>query len=179
LHNRAGLVFKLAHDTWTETILHNFCAQPNCADGENGAPVRPAIDANGYVYGTTINGGGGGGVIFRVSPTGGYSVIYRFTDVYTTGETPYGGVLIDPSGDLFAPLDYAGPDPDRAGTVVRLHHGSTGWKATVLYTFCSKPTCNDGGYPESGVIFEPSGNLLGTAQQFGPKNGGTVFELTP
>ena len=182
LHNNAGLVFKLAHDTWTETIIHNFCAETNCADGENGASVRPAIDAGGNVYGTTVNGGGGGGVIFRISPTGSYSVIHKFPNVYTTGETPLGGVLVDSSGDLFAPLEGAGPNINptpRAGTLVKLHHGGNGWVVSVLYVFCSKQNCNDGGYPRSGVIFDASGDLLGTTQKLGSHNGGTVFELTP
>jgi uncharacterized repeat protein (TIGR03803 family) len=65
-----GTVFMLSHGAgWTENVLHNFCTQPNCADGET--PLAPVIlDKNGDLYGTTSEGGanGDGGTVFRLKP---------------------------------------------------------------------------------------------------------------
>src|SRR2546430_14589947 len=48
----------LAHDTWTETAFHDFCAQTNCTDGR--FPTgRLTMDSSGNLYGTTAEGGAG------------------------------------------------------------------------------------------------------------------------
>ena len=53
-HN-AGTVFVLTPNAdksrWTETVLHSFCAQSDCADGL--VPQNLVIDASGLLYGTT------------------------------------------------------------------------------------------------------------------------------
>src|SRR5690349_17698513 len=46
----------------------------------------------------------------------------------------------------------------------------------VLYNFCSQEQCTDGAQP-TGVIADPSGNLLGVTYPGGDNNSGTVFEL--
>jgi uncharacterized repeat protein (TIGR03803 family) len=48
----------------------------------------------------------------------------------------------------------------------------------TVYAFCSVPNCTDGSYPESGVIFDKTGNLYGTANA-GGVGFGSVFSLTP
>ena len=48
----------------------------------------------------------------------------------------------------------------------------------ALYTFCSAPDCLDGRSPNSGVVFDNSGNLYGTANA-GGAGFGVVFSLTP
>lgn len=62
----AGVVFEIATDG-TETILHTFCSESNCTDGEY--PYGDLImDGQGNLYGTTADGGAHGyGVIFKIS----------------------------------------------------------------------------------------------------------------
>jgi uncharacterized repeat protein (TIGR03803 family) len=56
---------------------------------------------------------------------------------------------------------------------------------TVLYSFCSQANCTDGANPESKLIFDASGNLIGTTILGGVVDGcygngcGTVFKLAP
>jgi len=60
-----GVVFRYNDG---ETVLHNFCSQPNCADG-NGPAAGLIMDAAGNLYGTTQAGGAaGGGTVFELSP---------------------------------------------------------------------------------------------------------------
>jgi uncharacterized repeat protein (TIGR03803 family) len=46
-----------------------------------------------------------------------------------------------------------------------------------VYSFTEAPP--DGGAPDAGVIFGPSGTLLGTTVNGGNANEGTVFAITP
>lgn len=48
---------------------------------------------------------------------------------------------------------------------------------TVLYSFCSKPKCGDGGYPR-GIIENKAGKFYGTTRN-GGSGWGTVFKLAP
>src|SRR5207253_4069241 len=70
--NGQGVVFglSLAGTGWTETVLHSFCTQTNCLDGQ--LPFAGVIiDGAGNLYGTTFVGGeNGSGVVFRLSPAG-------------------------------------------------------------------------------------------------------------
>ena len=49
---------------------------------------------------------------------------------------------------------------------------------TTLHAFCGKLPCRDGAGPlESPLVEDASGNFFGTAQNFGDRNGGTLYEL--
>ena len=53
----------------------------------------------------------------------------------------------------------------------------------VLYSFCSQTNCADGAAPESGLVIDSSGNLIGATSAGGTfafdSGMGTVFELLP
>jgi len=62
--------------------------------------------------------------------------------------------------------------------------GGAEWTPTTLYSFCAKAYCADGLYPRSGLIFDSSGNLYGTATssdllRCNPQSCGMVFKLIP
>ena len=50
---------------------------------------------------------------------------------------------------------------------------------TVLYPFCSKPSCSDGERPWTGLTADSIGNLYGTTSRGGASDAGTVFKLSP
>ena len=79
-----------------------------------------------------------------------------------------GTLAIDPSGNLYGTAEGGGAY--HSGTAFELISGPAGWTETVLYAFCEKPKCSDGGSPQAGVIRDSDGNLYGTA--------GIVFELS-
>jgi uncharacterized repeat protein (TIGR03803 family) len=62
-----GNVFKIVAPA-QETVLYNFCSQPNCTDGVG--PFASLIeDKSGNLYGTTKLGGAfGDGVVFEIIP---------------------------------------------------------------------------------------------------------------
>jgi uncharacterized repeat protein (TIGR03803 family) len=173
----------------TESVLHTFCTQANCADGY--APAAGLTeDASGNFYGTTSEGGShpgtcpsaqGCGTVFRLDRAGNYTVLYNFCSQANCadGETPQAGLAVDASGNLFGTTLYGGayhidPNGNGGGTAFKLDSAGN---YKVLYNFCSQTNCTDGYYPYAGLTEDASGNLYGTALYGGANRGGTAFKL--
>jgi len=179
-----------------QTVLYNFCSQPNCIDGENPASALTP-DGAGNLYGTTQLGGAKMyGTVYELSPNGhgGYNetVLYSFCSLHncTDGSYPDSYVTFDGHGNLYGTTYYGGlvasgpysgyglvfqlsPEP-RAGCPSGSNTGN-GWCEIILYNFMSDP---DGAFPFSGLIWDALGNLYGTT--YGGGSGtGTVYELSP
>jgi uncharacterized repeat protein (TIGR03803 family) len=189
-----GTVFEIAKTASgyanTPTVLYNFCAQPNCADGA--VPNGLIADAAGNLFGTTAFGGATNqGTAFEIAKTAnGYAstptVLVSFGGTGDTG--PIAGLLADAAGNLFGTTFLAGANPgfldEGAGTVFEIAKTASGYAntPTVLYNFCAQTNCTDGAEP-NGLIADAAGNLLGTTQSFGANGGiggvgaGTVFEI--
>jgi len=154
----------------TETVLYNFCTQPNCSDGAY--PLSNlTFDAAGNLFGATGGGGlWGYGTVFELSPngSGGWneSVLYSFTGV-ADGAYPEGPVIFDSVGNLYGTANEGGAYG--YGVVFELSPVLGGWTETALYSFAND---GDGANPSGGVIMDPAGNLYGTTLS-------TVFELSP
>jgi len=175
-----GTAFKL-DTSGNYTVLHDFCSQANCADGET--PYAGLTeDAAGNLYGTTQYGGAnhidpnanGGGTVFKLDTSGNYTILYNFCSQAncTDGYQPYAGLIVDPSDNLYGTTYNGGANG--GGTVFKLDSAG---KFTVLYTFCSQANCADGEQPYAGLIEDASGNLYGTTFSGGANGGGTVFKL--
>ncbi|HEX4920248.1 MAG TPA: choice-of-anchor tandem repeat GloVer-containing protein, partial [Candidatus Bathyarchaeia archaeon] len=85
----AGVVFRIT-PTGTLTVLHNFCSQPGCADGQS--PTSPLVQGgDGNLYGTAEGGGGNGdGVIYKITPIGKFTVLHNLNRT-TDGYNPFAG----------------------------------------------------------------------------------------
>lgn len=196
--NAGGTVFELSPaegGDWTETVLYNFCAQTNCADG--GLPFAGLVmDGLGNLYGTTITGGtysggtcggGGCGTVFELSPpTQGdawvETVLWNFKgNLNNDAALPIGRLNWDAVGNLYGTTESGGNSVSR-GTVFELSPISGGgWSESLLYIFCANgPPCPDGIEPMAGVSFDASGNIYGTTSS-GAFDGkwGTAYRLTP
>jgi uncharacterized repeat protein (TIGR03803 family) len=180
--DNGGAVFELTprgNGHYKETVLYSFCAQANCADGED--PQADLIaDPQGNLYGTTVYGGANnGGAVFKVTPRGKETALYSFCaqDGCTDGSYPVAGLIADAQGNLYGTTPSGGVNG--GGTAFRLtHKGREHYKETVLYTFCAQTNCADGNAPFAGLIADAQGNLYGTTTGGGAKGDyGTVFEL--
>jgi uncharacterized repeat protein (TIGR03803 family) len=174
-----GTVFKLSPPKtkggkWTEKELHAFAGGTDGAN-PNGKLV---LDIKGAVYGTTAWGGGttcqgpGCGTAFELRPPtkiGGAwteEILHRFTGA-NDGEGPNGGLIFDARGALYGTTIDGGPGNGR-GTVFKLapsNGHSRSWTETFLHVFSS---CNGTApcEPNAGVIFDSTGNLYGTGDNF-------------
>lgn len=163
---------------WNETILHTFTGVP---DGINPWTENLVLDPSGNIYGTT--GGGGtydNGTAFELSPSGGgytETILHSFGSG-TDGRYPFGGVVLDPAGNVYGTT--IGGGPGRAcstgcGTVFQLTPSNGSWLEKIVYNF----DVLHGYYPNSDLIRDASGNLYGTAIASLIYNDGVVFKLAP
>jgi uncharacterized repeat protein (TIGR03803 family) len=88
------------------------------------------------------------------------TVLYNFTGG-SDGSHP-SGLTPDGAGNFYGTTAYGGTNGD--GTVFKLSpNGRGGWNETMLYSFCSAPSCTDGANPIGPVILDSAGNLYGIA----------------
>ncbi len=165
----AGTIFKIT-PSGTLTTLHTFNQR---ADGIT--PEGGLIQANdGNFYGVTESGGayGYGGLVFKMTPQGAYSVLYSFCDC-GDGSGP-SAVIQAADGNFYGTT--RGGGANGYGTVFKLT--PQGVLAT-LHSFDS----TDGAYPGSRLLQASDGNLYGTTAHGGNPSCtdgcGTVFEITP
>jgi uncharacterized repeat protein (TIGR03803 family) len=165
-----GVVFTLT-PAGQETVLYTFTGGTDGSTPDAGL----VFDSEGNLYGTTYQGGASGyGVVFKLDPSGKYSVLYNFTG-QADGGNPIAGVVLDAAGNLYGTTEYGGSAAGQHGHGVVYEVGPSG-QETVLHTFAGPP---DGSAPYGGVIFDSAGNLYGTTYHGGKQAAGVVFELTP
>jgi uncharacterized repeat protein (TIGR03803 family) len=190
-----GAVFELkpGSNGWTESVLHYFCTQPHCADGDfpRGGLI---FDQAGNLYGTTAAGGtkavgGGDGVVFELTPGKGgdwsETVLFTFHGG-KEGFAPFSGVVFDAKGNLYGTTIWGGEGGGLCrgnngfgcGTVFKLTPSAGLWTESIVHDFRAG---RDGIIP-SGVLLDSGGNIYGTTTSSGaPPNftgGATSFKLT-
>jgi len=187
--NAHGTVFELSpsNNSWSETVLYNFCGAANCADGASpqGGLV---MDAFGNLFGVTPSGGnscnyqnGGCGVLYEIVPDGTAStesVLHAFCarQDCADGAIPYAAPVLDDSGNLFGTADVGGSPYSHGGVVFVL----SGPALRTVHAFCSRDNCTDHVGPAAGIIRGPSGRLFGTTSGTNsPTMGATVYALRP
>jgi uncharacterized repeat protein (TIGR03803 family) len=161
-HNN-GTIFELSK-SGVFKVLYSFCAQANCADGEE--PYAGLIQSsNGNLYGTTAGGGAyDNGTVYEISPAGYFRTIHSFCAQRpgcTDGATPYAGLVEDANGNLYGTTFYGGANG--YGSVFEI---TAGRQFVLVHSFDN----TDGAYPNSALILASDGNLYGTAN--------TIFQIT-
>jgi uncharacterized repeat protein (TIGR03803 family) len=117
------------------------------------------LDPKGNLYGTTTQGGVNyGGVLYKLSASGEYMVLYSFSS--SSGFAPWAGVVRDSAGNLYG-TTAAGGGPADAGVVYELDMSGD---YTVLYVFQGGA---DGSGPYTGVSRDSAGNLFGATEYGG------------
>jgi uncharacterized repeat protein (TIGR03803 family) len=144
-------------------------------DGEE--PRAALIDVNGTLYGTTYAGGsiacaGGCGTVFKITPAGKKTTIYRFGGG-TDGTNPSASLLAV-GGVLYGTTAYGGTF--NVGTIFRV---STKGVESIVYSFGPIP---DGEKPVASLI-DVNDKLYGTTVGGGndstcPGGCGTVFRVS-
>jgi uncharacterized repeat protein (TIGR03803 family) len=165
----SGTLFRVS-TTGEFKVLHYFCSAVNCVDGyEQSTPIQ---GNDGNLYGTARLGGAhNGGVLYRLTLAGEYTVIYNFCSL---SDCLDGGgpntIVQDANGNFFGST--AGGGSRRYGTVFEL---TSKKQYIVLNSFDFAL-----GTPTGGLALASDGNFYGTTQgdsSYG--TGGTVFEVTP
>jgi uncharacterized repeat protein (TIGR03803 family) len=176
----AVIELKPSQGGWRASAIYTFTGY-----NDGATPMASLIfDGAGNLYGTTAFGGASdAGTVFELSPAPEHkwieTVLYSFTG--TDGDNPEAALVFDQAGNLYGTTAFGGSS--NAGTVFELSPSQDStWTEKVLYSFAGG---TDGAQPLSSLIFDASGDLLGTTAKAGdPRcqffNGcGTVFELSP
>ena len=178
--NSRGSVFKI-NAAGKQSDLYSFTGG---TDGQNPS-LGLALDEDGNLYGTTTLGGDSKcvcGTVFKLDTAGTLTILHTFIGG-TDGATPYGGVILESSGNLYGTTDSGGDvscaPPDGCGTVFVVYPSGA---EKVLYSFTGSP---DGAGPIGNLVRDELGNLYGTTNVGGDaecgvdyvKGCGVVFKL--
>ncbi len=175
--NDEGTVFEMTSSGKLKT-LYSFCSQTDCSDGAvANAGLIQATDGN--LYGTTAFGGdNNGGTVFRITPAGKLTTLYRFCTQLGCAEG------VNPSAGLIQ-----GFDESLYGTTSSGGGYGTVFKITTAGTLTSLASFDgtNGEDPAFGSLIQATdGNFYGTTISGGAYTAcgnaggcGTVFSMTP
>jgi uncharacterized repeat protein (TIGR03803 family) len=159
-----------SHDPGTPAYLVNLKGNLYGTSGGNQfAPDGELLHVNSATY--------GGGIVYKITPSGVYKVIYTFRGS-GNGSGP-SGALLNVNGTLYGVTVVGGTGCSGCGTVFSV---TPSGKEKVLYSFQGG---SDGQGPTSGLI-DVNGTLYGTTKwgggsgcQSGSQSGcGTVYSIT-
>jgi uncharacterized repeat protein (TIGR03803 family) len=168
-----GTVYELTPKSgggWSEAVLYSFSG----ADGMS-PEAGVTLDQSGNLYGTTEFGGQYRyGTVFELANNAGNwteSVVHSFDGSVTDPGSPFAGVALDSSGNVY------GTETGYSGTVFRLKPNLDGsWTETILHAFGKG---DDGDFPWSNLVFDAAGNLYGTTYVGGKDYQGIIYKLVP
>src|SRR5262249_20834273 len=158
----------------TLTTLHSF----NCTT-DGGSPYAGVIrDRDGNLYGAAYkNGAHSGGVVYEVSQSGTFSVLYNFCSLgdCADGRYPSGGLALGADGNLYGTTDSGGANG--RGVVFELSNSGGQWQETILHSFAGG--AQDGRAPRYArlTLITKSGEIFGVTAGGGTNDLGTVFLL--
>ena len=167
-----GTVYKLT-PSGQFSVLHTFTGG---ADGWPNATWGSLIpDPAGNLYGVASIGGiHDNGTVFRITPSGAFTVVHTFPSSPNDGLGPQYTLLRDPTtGIIYGTTFGGGTNGDNGyGTVYALSNAGVG-ADLVLHSF----SLGDGAYPEGNVATDGAGNLYGAAGQGGSRDCGVVYKM--
>jgi len=180
----SATVYKLSVDgsLWNYQVIHRF--------NSGQFPNQVLVDPSGNIFGTAEAGGAYfGGLMYKLAAgTWKVGVLHNFCNSggCADGEYPESRLLMDGAGNIFGTTTDGGNciyngNNSPCGVVFERPAGG-GYN--VLYKFCFKTGCLDGGSP-AGLTMDSSGHLLGVTAYGGANSNadcqtgcGTVFKLT-
>ena len=160
-----GIAFRIEPDGSAYRILHAFGASP---DGPS-TPSSTLVEATGGdFYGTTGDGGGGAGTIYRMTPAGDVTLIHALTAKGQQGRGP--GTLVQAAdGNLYGTTGAGGANG--AGVFFRVRLDGA---FKVLHDFDSVA---EGAGPGGGIVEGKDGSFYGTLASGGPRGYGSAYRL--
>jgi uncharacterized repeat protein (TIGR03803 family) len=153
-----GAVYKLTA-AGAFSVLHTFTG----LDGSN--PLGPLVQGtDGYLYGTTLDGGANGvGTIFKISTRGDFTLLYTLDGTHGAHPLP-GGLIQGYDGDFYGIASEGGSAG--AGLLFKI---TSGGKLAIVDDFAGTG-CSDA---VGGVVQATDGNFYGTCVS------GLIFRVTP
>jgi uncharacterized repeat protein (TIGR03803 family) len=171
--NNLGTVFRLTsagNNGYTNKILKSFT-------GLNGDGANPSckliLGFDGWLYGTTYNGGSNNvGVLFKLQTNGtSFTILHTFSTASTDSANPFAGVIQGTNGLLFGVSSNGAASGH--GAIFRISTNGTGY--TNLRSFNGATT--DGAYPVANLVCDTNNVFYGVTLAGGANNLGTAFKI--
>lgn len=165
---RCGVVYK-ATAAGKITVLHYFTGYQSSTQYDGSRPIGILVQgSDGNFYGTTYQGGAlNVGTVFKVSPSGSYTLLYSFGSVAGDGTLPIAGLTAGTDGNFYGVTGNGGTK--NTGIIFKITPKGS---ETLLYNFCSV-SCYDGIYPTTPLLQHTNGKFYGNTS--GNSLGGAVF----
>jgi uncharacterized repeat protein (TIGR03803 family) len=170
--NNCGTIFKVSR---TGTLLLDYSFPCGAGGWVPAGGLTQASDGN--FYGTTELGGitqssgdcaAGCGIVYRMTPSGAVSVLYRFTGGKNDGAAPVAGLVQAPDGNLYGTTSRGGASD--VGTIYTI---SLNGAESMLYSF----TSNIGEHPGAALLRHTNGKFYGTTELGGTFGEGSLYSL--
>jgi uncharacterized repeat protein (TIGR03803 family) len=148
------------------TLLHTFAG--GAGDGQT--PFGSLVQgSDGKFYGMARNGGtSDAGIVFTITPSGSFTVVYSFTGGNDDGGAPYGSLVEGSDGNFYGMAE--GGTIPVYGTVFQMTPSGS---VTLLHSF----TGPDGKSPSGNLLEGSDGSLYGFMPRGGASDDGTLFKL--
>ena len=152
------------------TLLHSF------AGPDGSGPAAPLVHASdGNFYGTTYSGGAhGGGIIFKITPSGTLTTVYNFCAQSNCHDGANPAAMVQANDGNFYGVTTNGGVQGK-GTAFRFTPSGT---LTTLYSFCAQTHCTDGESP-AYLMQASDGNFYGVNPIGGVHYIGDFYRLKP
>jgi hypothetical protein len=192
--NDLGMIWEISKDG-AYSDLHDFGGTILNTNGQFGSDgyfpeCSPTLDSQGNLYGTASSGGGlGGGLIWKVTPSGAYFDLHDFGGTIKNaggksgrdGVSPGSNLALDASGNLYG-VAFAGRPNGTGGDGILWKLSSTGSYSDLhdfgnaVLNVAGQPA-RDGRYPV-GLTLDLQGNIYGATESGGPNELGVLWKLS-
>ncbi len=184
-----GTIFKLT-PSGIQTVLYNFTYDSSTNTAVNGMfPVGGLVQGyDGNFYGTASAGGNpnavcngnlGCGTIFKITPSGQFTLLHQFNGTLANppeGGGPGGRLILATNGQFYG-TTYSGGMVQGFGNQGTIFAVSASGGFSTVYMFDNVHGTTDGANPYAGLIQGKDGSFYGTTQFGGTSLAGTIFKF--
>ena len=169
----AGTIFKLTPTGAMTTLVRFGIKPPNKKGGGCTVELLQANDGNFYGN-CPIGGGGNGGTVFKMTPSGAFTNLVEFSNNDPKGAQPHAPLAEGNDGNLYGTTTVGGAY--NYGTIFRV---TLNGLFKVLWNFDNPNKIHECQHPGTGpLVKDKEGNFYGTTKWGGKSDWGTVFKLT-
>ena len=172
----SGTVFRVDTQGGSFQVLHSFDGtDPN--DGSS--PLGSLVAASdGQLYGTSLGGANGVGIVFRIDPgNGAFEVVHAFAGA--DGSRPYSGLVQGLGSILYGTTPFGGDAGGGVVYAVDISATPPSFRVVTSFAPCCAVATPFGSGPFGALVKGAGGWLYGTNSAGGPSGFGTVFAVAP
>jgi uncharacterized repeat protein (TIGR03803 family) len=166
----SGSIFAIAPASGSLVNLHSFSG--TCSTGAPSNPKAALLQGDdGNFYGTTYrtNVSGGAGVIFKITPSGVFSLLHTFGSTAGEGANPAAELVKGSDGNFYGTTENGGTSGN--GTIYMVTPAGA---VSTLHSFAG----SEGSHPTTRLLLGQDGRFYGTTSFGGSAGHGSIYAFT-